>query len=140
MKNIYEILDEFEVAQTEKEKMQVIEKNLSKTLVNVLLFTYHPNFQWMVKELPHNFKFKPVPVGLSINHLGTELRKLYLFLKNDSTAEKLTDKKRNELLLQLLESIEPREAEVVMGIFNKDLGVTGLNYKFVKKAFPNLLP
>jgi hypothetical protein len=39
-----------------------------------------------------------------------------------------------------LESIEPREAEVVIGIFKKDQGVKGLDYKFVKEAFPNLLP
>jgi hypothetical protein len=39
-----------------------------------------------------------------------------------------------------LESIEPREAEVVVGIFQKNQGVKGLTYKFVKEAFPKLLP
>jgi hypothetical protein len=39
-----------------------------------------------------------------------------------------------------MESLEPREIEVVIGIFKKDLGVKGLTYKFVKEAFPNLLP
>ena len=63
-----------------------------------------------------------------------------LFKKNNPDAEKLTPEKRNQLLLQLLESIEPREAEVVVGILRKDLGVRGLDYKFVKEAFPNLLP
>jgi len=48
--------------------------------------------------------------------------------------------KRKQLLLQLIESLEPREAEVVIGILSKDLGVKGLNYKFVKEAFPQLLP
>ena len=48
--------------------------------------------------------------------------------------------KRNELLLQILESLEPRDAEVIIGIFQKDQGVKGLDYKFVKEAFPNLLP
>jgi len=27
-----------------------------------------------------------------------------------------------------------------LGIFQKDLGVKGLDYKFVKEAFPNMLP
>ena len=65
---------------------------------------------------------------------------MYLFQKGDSSAERLSDEKRKQLLLQLLEGIEPREAEVVMGILRKDLGVKGLDYKFVKEAFPNLLP
>jgi hypothetical protein len=72
--------------------------------------------------------------------LSTEIRKLYLFKRGDDTAEKLTERKRNELLIQLLESLEPREAEVVIGIFRKDQGVRGLDYKFVKEAFPQLLP
>jgi len=42
--------------------------------------------------------------------------------------------------LQILESLEPREAEVIIGIFQKDLGVKGLDYKFIKEAFPELLP
>jgi hypothetical protein len=39
-----------------------------------------------------------------------------------------------------VESIEPRESEVIIGIFKKDQSVKGLDYKFVKEAFPNLLP
>jgi hypothetical protein len=141
MKNVYEILDEFETAKSKKEKMAVIEKNLNRTLVQVLELTYHPSFQWLVTEMPENYKI-PTDIlpGLSPQSLSTQLRRLYLFRKGDPTAENLTPQKRKELLLQLLESIEPREAEVVIGIFNKDLGVKGLDYKFVKEAFPNLLP
>jgi hypothetical protein len=141
MKNIYEIFDEFETAKNKKERMLVIEKNLNKTLVQVLELTYHPSFEWLVDGMPDNYK---VPTdmlpGLSPQTLSTQLRRLYLFRKGDPTAEKLDAQKRKELLLQILESIEPREAEVIIGIFNKDLGVKGLDYKFVKEAFPNLLP
>jgi DNA-binding MarR family transcriptional regulator len=63
-----------------------------------------------------------------------------MFQKGNETAEKLGPEKRTKLLLELLEGLEPREAEVVIGIFQKNLGVKGLNYKFIKEAFPNLLP
>ena len=69
-----------------------------------------------------------------------ELRKLYLFRRGDNTAERLDPRKQNELLIQLLESLEPREAEVIIGIFKKDQGVKGLTYDFVKEAFPKMLP
>ena len=141
MKNIYEIFDEFETATTKKERMAIIEKNLSKTLVDVLSLTYHPDCQWLVKEMPDNYK---VPTdmlpGLSGTQLSTELRKLYLFQKGHPAAEGLSVEKRTQLLLQLLEALEPREAEVIIGIFNKDQGVKGLDYKFVKEAFPQMLP
>lgn len=140
MKNIYEIFDEFEEVAGKKERMAVIEKNLSRTLVEVLELGFHPNYDWHIKEMPDNYKVSTVPPGMSPLQLSTQIRKLYMFRKGDPTADKLTPQKRNELLLQILESVEPREAEVVMGIFNKDFGVKGLTYKFVKEAFPNMLP
>jgi hypothetical protein len=141
MRNVYEIFDEFELAKNKKERMAVIEKNLSKTLVDVLALTYHPNSQWLIKEMPDNYKIPTDMLpGLSGTQLSTELRKLYLFQKGHPSAEQLTEQKRTQLLLQLLEALEPREAEVVLGIFQKDQGVKGLDYKFVKEAFPDLLP
>jgi hypothetical protein len=141
MKNIYEIFDEFELAETKQERMKVIEKNLSQTLVDVLKMTYHPGFQWYIKEMPEGYQVPTANLpGLSVAQLSTQIRKLYLFRVGELTAEKLTEQKRTELLLQILESLESREAEVIIGIFNKDQGVKGLDYKFVKEAFPNLLP
>ena len=142
MKNIYEIFDEFEEAPTKEAKMAVLGNNLSKVLVDVLQLAFHPDYQWLITDMPENFTIRQentIP-GLSSVQLSTELRKLYLFQKGNIMAEKLTPEKRNQLLLQILESIEPREAEVVIGIFKKDLGVPGLDYAFVKEAFPKLLP
>jgi len=140
MKNIYEILDEFEKAKNKKDRMGVIGQNLSKILTEVLLLTFHPQYDWYIKELPDWYRPNEVPPGMGYAQLSTEIRKLYMFRKGDPTADKLTDKKRAQLLYEFLQNLEPREAEVVMGIFNKDLGVKGLDYKFVKEAFPNLLP
>lgn len=141
MKNMYEIFDEFEAATNKQERMDVIGKNLSKTLVDVLTLAFHPDYDWLIKEMPENYVIpSDILPGISPQQLSTQIRKLYLFRKGDSGAEKLSEEKRNQLLIQLLESIEPREAEVVIGILRKDLGVKGLTYKFVKEAFPNLLP
>jgi hypothetical protein len=140
MKNIYEIFDEFEMATSKKEKLAVIEKNLSRTLIQVLELAFHPGYEWLIDEMPHEYKIPDTLPGISRCQLSTEIRKLYLFKKGDVTAEKLSVEKRKQLLLQLIESLEPREAEVVIGILSKDLGVKGLNYKFVKEAFPQLLP
>lgn len=141
MKNMYEVFDDFEKATTKKEKMAVIEKNLSKTLVDVLQLTYHPDIQWLITEMPTEYKIPTDSLpGLSRTQLSVEMRRLYLFRKGEPAAEQLTPKKRTQLLLLMLECLEPREAEVVIGILQKDQGVKGLNYKFVKEAFPDLLP
>ena len=139
-KNIYEIFDEFELASSSKERKSVIERNLNQTLVNVLMLTYHPDYEWLVTDFPTEYKIPDTLPGISTCQLSTELRKLYLFRKGDPAAESLSDRKRKELLLQFLESLEPREAEVVIGIFKKDQGIKGLNYKFVRDCFPDMLP
>jgi hypothetical protein len=140
MKNMYEVFDEFEEAPSKKSKMETIQRNLSQLLIQVLELTFHPKYEWLVNEMPEDYKVPDTRPGISLCQLSTEIRKLYLFQKGNPTAESLTDRKRHELLIQLLESLEPREAEVVIGIFKKDQGVKGLTYKFVKEAFPKLLP
>lgn len=141
MKQIYEIFDEFEAAKNKKERMVVIQNNLSATLVKILELTFHPNYKWKVKELPENYKVpSDMLPGITYDNMNSQLRRLYLFLEGNTTAEQLTEQRRNELLIQMLESIEPREAEVILGILQKNQNVKGLDYKFVKEAFPNLLP
>lgn len=140
-KNIYEIFDEFELANSSNERRSVLERNLNnQTLINVLLFTYHPDYEWLVSDFPSDYKTPDTLPGISTCQLSTELRKLYLFRKGDPVAVTLSDRKRKELLIQLLESLEPREAEVVIGVFKKDQGVKGLDYNFVRECFPDMLP
>jgi len=140
MKNMYEVFDEFELAKNKKDRMSVIQRNLSKTLVQVLELAFHPQYEWLQNEMPIGYQIKDVPAGMGYAQLSTEIRKMYMFRRGDPTAEKLTPKKREQLLVEFLQNLEPREAEVVIGIFNKDLGVKGLDYKFVKEAFPAMLP
>ena len=141
MKNIYEIFDEFEMAESKKERMAIIGSNLSQTLVDVLKFKFHPDYNFLVDEIPEEYVADwENKLGYNRCQLGTELRKLYMFRRGDDTAESLSPRRRKELLILLLESLDPRESEVVMGIFRKDQGVRGLTYSFVKEAFPNMLP
>jgi len=109
MKNIYEVFVEFELAKNKKERMLVIEKNLSKTLVQVLELAFHPSHQWLITEMPDGYRIdvgNKIP-GLSICHLSTEIRKMYLFQKGDASAEQFSEGKRKQLLFQILESLNP---------------------------------
>ena len=141
MKQIYEIFDEFEEKKNNRERVAVIAKYNSPTLVEVLKLTFHPGIEWRVKELPENYKIpSDVLPGITYDNLNSQLRRLYMFQVGHPTADKLTEKRRNELLIQVLESMEPRNAEVILGIFQKDQHVKGLTYNFVKEVYPQLLP
>jgi len=139
-RTIYEIFDDFENASNKEERIRVLQENWTPVLQNVLSMAFHPDIKWKVKGIPENYKIPDTKPGISYSTLNQELKRLYLFQVGNPTAEKLTEVKQKELLLILLESLEPREAEVINGIFKKDLGVEGLTYKFVRDNISGLLP
>jgi len=139
-KNIYEILDEFAAAGSKQEKLKVLQNNWTPTFVSVLQLAYHPDIKWLVKDKPKSYRKPDTLPGVSFSNMNTEMRRLYLFREGDLGAEKLSPEKREQLLLIMLESLEPREADVVMGIFKKDLGVKGLTYKFIRDNTQGVVP
>ena len=51
----------------------------------------------------------------------------------------LTPQRKEQILIQILEALEKREAEIYMNMLLKKQVVKGLDSKIVKEAFPDLL-
>jgi hypothetical protein len=138
-KNVYEVFDEFAKADSKQDKINVLANNWTPTVKLVLQLAYRPEMEWKFKDYPERYKKPDTKPGISYASLDTELKRLYMFRVGNETAEKLTTKRAEEILMVLLESLEPREADVVIGIFKKDLGVKGLTYKFIRDNIPDVL-
>ena len=139
LKNIYEVLNEFKKVKTKQERIEVLRKNESWALKSVLQGVFHPNVKFNVK-VP-DYKKIDVPPGMSYDHMTSALQRAYLFqVDNPRTPEGLTDKRKTELLIQILESLEPMEAEVFENMLQKDLKVPYLTQGLVNEAFQGLLP
>ena len=138
-KNVYEVFDEFAKADSKQDKINVLANNWTPTLKLVLQLAYRPDMEWKFKDYPKRYKMPDTKPGISYATLDTELKRLYMFRVGNETAEKLTEKRGEEILMVLLESLEPREADIVIGIFKKDLGVKGLTYKFIRDNIPDIL-
>ena len=136
---IYEIISEAKKAATLDEAMLVLKKYNTETLEQVLYYAYHPKAQWYINEFPKDFHKPDTYPGISYTNLYTELRRLYIFQKGHPNADGLTEKRRHELLLQILESMEPPEAEVFVNIMKGDLGIDGLTWQKINEYFPNLI-
>ena len=136
---MYEFFDEFEECGSREEKKKFLRDRNSKYLQDVLKLTFDPQYQFFYKEIPEEYKIPDSVPGIRYSGLDRELRKLYMFQIGNPTAENLGEKRRKELFLQLAESIEPREMEVLMGIMKKDLGVSELDVQMVREIFPLLL-
>lgn len=140
IKNVYEVLDDFRNAKTKQDRLDILRRNNSYALKNVLMGALDPRVKFTVKKVPEYNKVD-VPAGLSYSHMTEALSRVYLFTEgNPKRPENLTEKRATELLLQLLESLEPKEAEVFANMLQKDLKVPHLTSKLVNEAFPGLLP
>lgn len=140
IKNIYEVFDEFKNAKTKQDRIEVLRRNNNYALLNVLQGAFDNNIKFTIKKLPEYNKVD-VPPGLSYSHMTEALSRVYLFVEgNTRRPEGLTEKRAEEILIQLLESLEEKEAEVFANMIRKDLKVPYLTSNLINEAFPGLLP
>ena len=139
IKNVHEILDEFNLAVNKQQRVEILQQNNLYHFKEVLKYTFNPNYQFYVEDkFPTDYIEPDTLLGIRYAGIESEIRRAYLFLKGDSTAESLTEEKRNLLLLQLLESFEPKEAQIFFNMLNKDLKIKGLTADLVREVYPEL--
>lgn len=72
--------------------------------------------KFLLPEGSPPYKEDPAPIGMSPSNLYQELRRLYIFRRTD-----LTDNRRQSLFINLLESLHPSEAKLVVAIKDQNL-------------------
>lgn len=139
-KNVYEVFEDFKNASGKKERIEVLKNNDTFALRNVLVGTFHPDVKYAIKTIPP-YKSEDVPPGMSYNNMTQVLDKMYLFMENNPrTPPGLTEQRKQQLLVQILESLEEKEAVVFMNTILKDQKIPYLTVNLVNEAFPGLIP
>jgi hypothetical protein len=139
-KNMYEVFDEFEKRTTRDDKVAVLRFNGTWALRNVLKGTFDPEVQFVIEKAP-TYRASDAPIGLGYTSIHQELGRTYLFEKNSPKVNPaMTQDRKEQILIQILEALEKREADIFMGMILKKQKVKGLTYSIVKEAFPDLLP
>lgn len=139
IKNVYEVLDEVAKATNDQERKAILFYNNSYALRCVLRAVYHPDIRFVIDKVPY-YKPSDAPVGLSETTLHKEINRLYLFEDgNPRVSPNLTLERKEKILIQLLESLEAKEAIVLMNTLLKDLKVPGLTKELAEEVFPDLL-
>ena len=124
-------------AKNKKEKKEVLLKHGNNgALKEILKYTYDPNIKFLLP--PGNPPYKSV-VDETENptYLYGLVRKLYLFVEGGNP--NLKSQRREYLFIELLESIHPKEAEILLQMKDKKLKCNGLTYNLVKETFPKLI-
>lgn len=134
---VYEILEEATKKRAKKDKIEVLRKYENMALRDVLQGTFDKKIQWNLPagSVPYNPSREDiVPATLLKEHL-----KFKYFVKGLRESEKLMGVKRERMFIDILESIHPRDAEVLCNMINKKPPMKGISESLVKEAFPNLI-
>lgn len=132
-----EIFDDFLVAPTRNEKINVLRRYGNFAFKEFLNLAFNPAIKFDA-HIP-DYKEAVEPLGLSYLYLESYVLKMYLYIQgHNRRPPSLSSKKQTQLLIVALESLHKSEAQLLVNLLKKDLKVKGLTPKIVKEAFPDL--
>jgi len=141
-KNMYEIFDEVEKATSKDDAVYILRENSSYCMRSVLQGMFHPGVEFVFDKAPA-YTPSDAPIGLGLTSIYYEIDRSYIFEKSRPGGRvdaNLTQERKEHILIQILESLEKREAEIYLMMLLKNPSIKGLTYDVVKEAFPDILP
>jgi hypothetical protein len=135
-KSVAEILEEIAALKKKEDKITKLRENVSNTvMLKILQWTYDQRIKWLLPEgeVPYN----PTKYLDQEGNLYNEARRLYLFVEGGNP--NLKQVRREFLFIQLLETLSPKEAQLLASVKDKKLPYKGITEKLVQEAFPGLI-
>lgn len=138
-KSFHEIFTEVDKETSRARKIEILRKYSSPELKTILGYTYDPRVKWLLPETTPPYTAVPDNADVE-GRFYYELKKLYLFVEGNSpTQRNLKQTRREQLYIQMLESISPEDAKILIAMKDRKLPYKGLTRKLVEEAFPNLV-
>ena len=135
-KAIFEILEEANDLKNEKDRIEYLQQFADNTVLrDVLAGTFHHGVTWLLP--PGKPPFKPQDPVNAEGFLYHQARKFYLFA--DGQAPNLTSVRRETLFIEMLESVHPKDAEILICMKDKKPPYKAITRTLIQKAFPGLL-
>lgn len=134
---VYEVLELVAKAKTKEDKIKILRENNSGALQDIIRGTFDERIVWLLPtgEAP---PYTPnLPKSIPSNLLK-ECTKLAYMVKGGKGTD-LLQLRRESMFIQLLESVHPKDAELLIDMINRK-PPKGLTRSVAKEAFPNLIP
>lgn len=134
----YEILENVSKKKTKKEKIEELKRNSCAPLKTILGYALDPNVVWLLPE--GEPPYTPLKDNSDVDgRLDYEIRKLYYFVDGPTPEQKnLQQTRREQMFIEILESVDPKEAKLLLAIKEKKLPFKGISKAVVAEAFPNI--
>ena len=133
IKSLAQVVSEIEKEKTKAGQVKVMQENDSKALRMVFEFTFDPMLQWLVPDSEPPYR----PAADTIDQEGrlySEIDKLVYFT-NTPDGLNVKPMKREQLFIQLLETVSPDDAKLLMRMRRKEIKVM---LGAIKEAYPKM--
>lgn len=133
--SISEILKKASQGATDQDRANTLRAHDTVSLRQVLWTALDPRVKWLLPE--GDPPYRPCDLVDQHHRLFTEARKLYLFLENGNP--NLKQLRREALFIELLESLDPEDAKLILAAKDKTIPYPGITIEVVNLAFPGLI-
>jgi len=133
---VAEFLEKVSKLKKRDEKVYALRNNNTFPVRTVLQGAFDPRIKWALPE-----GIPPYRVNDLVdqeNVLIRDSRKLIYFVEN--SGHNLKPLKRETIFVEFLESLAPKDAELILSIKDKKLPWKGITEDIVREAFPELFP
>ncbi len=138
VRSIPAIFEEIASANSFEARQKVLKDNESNPLKDLLRYAFHPDIKFALPAGDPPYKCIGSADEYNPTYLYPNIKKFYLYVEGGHDG--LTPLRREQLFVNMLEGLHPKEAKVVLQVKDKKLKFRGLTYKLVKTTFPEILP
>jgi hypothetical protein len=134
-----EILQHISEAPTADKQNAITQiSNLKPELKLLFRLVYDPNLVFDLPDGDPPYTPLSMPNNWGYNRLPKELKKFHYFIKGSNN--NLTKAKKEKMFIDVLESVSPEEAKLVLMIKSKKLTYKGFTRKLVVKSLQDVFP
>ena len=137
-KGIAEIIAKAGNRRTKAEKVKVLRDFSSPALKDFFTYLASPHIQFLIPASRPPFEKKDKSLDLQNEFIrDISRKKLNYFISIDNVpVHNIKQAKREQMFLQMLESVDPDDAELIMLMINKELP-KGISMPVIKEYIPN---
>lgn len=133
--SIAQVLKQANELDTLEKRRNFILQNDSPAIQAIIKHCFDPSIKFALPE--GKAPYVPSDGDRLEGRLYNEIRKLYLFTEGGHPG--LTKLKREQLFIDLLESIHPEDAELLVAVKDKKMPYKHISPNLIKKTYPGLI-
>lgn len=133
---VFEIIEKVAKATKKQDKINILRQhNNNWALKDILRGTYDDAVQWNLPE--GDPPYEPAPEDTHPSNLTQHNKKFANFVKG-GPGDKLQAIRREKIFLDILETIHPQDAKLMLGMIAKQ-NIKGVTKALVSEAYPGLI-